>query len=166
MQANNFFLLSFKKLAVLLLPTMMRKSAMSALTQLFMSPICSVHTSLLKYRIDTTFRLTHNSQVCYLRAALNDKFDAINRKIQIIDAEAKEPIVVYLRKTVPPCNIPQRANNKALVLSARGYSGINGYDFVVQVPADIYTEDNIKYIEALTNQFKLASKQFNIITLS
>jgi len=165
MQANNSFLLSFKKLAVLLLPTMVRKSAMSALTQLLMSPICSVHTSLLKYRIDTTFRLTHNSQVCYLRAALNDKFDAINRKIQITDAKAKEPTLIYWREEEHLVGVPLRVDD-ALIISSRGYSGIAGYDFVIEIPTDINTTETVRHIRALTNQFKLASKQFDITILS
>lgn len=164
MRADNSFLLSFKKLAVLLLPTMLRKDVISTLVQLFVSPIGFIHVNLLKYRIESNYRLTHNGQVCYLQAVINDKFDPIERRIKIKDAEAKEPKLIYWREEERLAGVPVR-DVGALIIAARGYSGTDGYDFVIQVPVEYYVDSFIQQIRALTNQYKLASKQFDITTL-
>lgn len=154
---------NFKKLVVLLTPTFMRVPTITAFLQAAASQIAYLLTLLVKFRATTNYRLTHNGQVCYLRAVLNDQFDPIDRRIEIGDADNKEPVLIYWREM--DRLIPDR-NNPVLIVSSRGYVGSSGYDFVVKVPFEIYSASvTIQQMKAVVTEYKLASKQFDIIPL-
>lgn len=165
MAADKSFLVDFKKLAVLLLPTVLRKPVLSTLAQLITSPVSSIHNRLQSYRKDNIYRLQHNGQICYLQAALNDKFDPLPKpeghRFRIQDADTIEPEFIYWREVEYQAKIPQRVNGEWLV-SARGYSCTDGFDFEVIIPNDTAIVEKTQQIRALTNYFKLAGKRFNI----
>lgn len=162
MAADKSFQVDFKKLAILLLPTMLRKPVLGSLVQLVISPVSSIHTRFLSYRKDNLYRLQHNGQVCYLQAALNDKFDPIDKRIVITDADVVEVGFIYWREEERLEGVPMRLDG-AYIVSSRGYSGVDGFDFIVKVPAEIM--NNEQQIRALVNVFKLAGKQFDITIL-
>jgi hypothetical protein len=121
-------------------------------------PVASVKSAFDDYRTATNYRLNHNGQVCYLRAVLNDYFDPILRRITINDAENnKEAMIIYLRE-IETKIIPKRPG--ALILNKRGYSGVNSYDFTINVPFEISEQNN--RIIAITNIYKLVSKRYSI----
>lgn len=68
---------NIKRFALLLLPTFWRKPLLATLAYAMVSPLGYLHTRFVLFRRDTVYRLTHNGQVCYLRAVLNDQFDPI-----------------------------------------------------------------------------------------
>ena len=80
-----WFNVQWKKLAILLTPTFLRSELMIAWLELLMESINDIHYQWLQFRKSNIYILAHNSQVCFLRGALNDRFDNEQRRIQIID---------------------------------------------------------------------------------
>lgn len=66
--------IDYKKLAVLLTPTFLRKSVFTAFIRVLMQPISTLHTLFRQNRTEHLFSLAHNGQVCYLKDALNTEF--------------------------------------------------------------------------------------------
>lgn len=154
-----------KRLAVLLLPTALRQPRLTALAQVLMAPLSRLHREFTDYREAKDYRLTHNGQVCHLRAVLNDRFDPALRRITIEEPEqVSTALVLYLRQTGRFTRITHRGTERQVILRRRGYGGISGLDFWICVPSglrddDTYDEDALR---ALANQYKLASKRFGI----
>ena len=88
---------NIKRFALLLVPTFWRRPILATLAYAMVSPLGYLHTRFVLFRRDTVYRLTHNGQVCYLRAVLNDQFDPIERRITITE-EAAGAGVLMLHK--------------------------------------------------------------------
>ena len=65
------FEIDFKKLAVLLTPTFLRRAVFTSLMRVLMQPLATLHFTFAARRTDSLFRLEHNGQVCRLKHALN-----------------------------------------------------------------------------------------------
>jgi len=116
----------------------------------------------LNFRRTINYRLAHNSQVCYLRSVLNDRFDAELRRIVIGEGEGNIFTVVYWREREQLVAVPMRENG-ALNVGWRGTVTGGSYDFSVLVPLDIWEDlDKILQMTAIIREYKLASKQFII----
>ena len=63
--------IDYKKLAVLLTPTFLRKPVFTALVRVLMQPLATLHQTFRTKRNDHLFNLAHNGQVCRLKDALN-----------------------------------------------------------------------------------------------
>jgi len=176
MNYNNIYELKFDRLAVLLLPTMLRKPMVVAFLRAILS---QVGLSLfMKFRRTANYRLMHNGQVCYLRKVLNDHFDPDvgerdedrRRRITIGDGEEVTPTIVYWRQTERLVGVPMRANvvdDGALLIGWRGTVAGGGYDFTVRVPQEILDNREARLrIAVLIREYKLSSKQFLIKPLS
>ena len=107
---------NIKRFALLLLPTFWRKPLLATLAYAMVSPLGYLHTRFVLFRRDTVYRLTHNGQVCYLRAVLNDQFDPIERRITITEEAAS----AGERRSRPSCCRP--ATRAGLLLSTAGAS--------------------------------------------
>nr|DAO80738.1 MAG TPA: hypothetical protein [Caudoviricetes sp.] len=105
---------------------------------------------------DNLYNLAHNSQVCYLRKALNDEFDDEQRRIRIEDGKQKERLYIYPRSANKPLYLGE------IFLYQRGDYIDGGVDFIVVLPKDL-TYDKYK-LEALVNFYKLAGKRWTIET--
>lgn len=151
---NKVFEINFAKLAVLLLPLALRKTLMIALNKAMVQPITSLHYQFMQKRTKDNYQLAHNSQVCYLQAALNDSFDVEARRIIITDGNKFKRSYIYTR-----------AENKTkwlgtFSLYARADYADTGIDFIVEVPTETYNKHGM---EALINKYRLASKRYQII---
>lgn len=69
------FRVDFDKWVLTLLPSFLRHSVMFALCRAAIAPIRTLYGRFGEARKAHLFSLTHNGQVCYLRAALNEAFD-------------------------------------------------------------------------------------------
>jgi len=100
------------------------------------------------------YNLTHNSQVCYLRKALNDEFDPQLRRIKIEDGTRNIRRYIYQRNVNRPLYLGR------MFLYLRGNYIDGGVDFVVVLPRGLEYD---KYkLEALVNFYKLAGKRWTI----
>ena len=49
-----------------------------------------------------------------------------------------------------------------MILNRRGYGGVNGYDFWVNLPVALYGKVDLAQVTGVVNTYKLASKRFSI----
>ena len=155
--------INIKRLALLLLPTFWRKPLLAALAYAAVSPLQWLHTQFMRWKCDTDYRLRYNGQVCHLRAVLNDMFDPIDRRITITDnVDNVGHIILHRRDTDRSVRFPARGSGRAVILNRRGYGGINGYDFWVNLPVALYGKVDLAQVAGVVNTYKLASKRFSI----
>lgn len=142
------------KLAVLHLPTFWRTEEMIAWVQTLASPLVDVQDVFIKNRKQNIYIMEHNGQVCYLRAALNDKFDRSQRRIKIANGNRYKRQYIYTR-----------AEDKSkylgtMYLYERADYGDTGVDFIVLVPTGLpYNDYEMK---ALIDLYRLGSKRYKI----
>ena len=128
-----------------------------------MSPLQWLHTQFVLWKHDAEYRVQKNGQVCHLRAVLNDMFDPIDRRITITDnAENVGYIILHHRDTDQSVRLPARGSGRAVILNRRGYGGVNGYDFWVNLPVALYGKVDLAQVTGVVNTYKLASKRFSI----
>jgi hypothetical protein len=163
--------LNIKKLAVLLLPTFLRLRAHIFWLFSLVKPLEQIFDLWTNFRSENIYKLSHNSQICYLRKALNDRFDPELRRIEIADgnryehvyiftdAEQQEPLWLWTDEEIADENISE-AQPVYLYLDS-DYSD-TGVDFLVLVPAELLDENNFE-MNALINYYKLASKRHKIV---
>lgn len=154
---------NFKRLALLLLPTFWRKPLIASIAYAAVSPLSYLHTRFILYRRETIYRLTHNGQICHLRAVLNDQFDPIDRRISITEASGGESVMMVHNRDVERAQlVPTRETGQAIIVYRRGFDGVNAYDFWVNIPSALYDTVDIARLKAIVGTYKLASKRFSI----
>jgi len=142
---------------------MLRKPIISAYLRAAFSQFDYV--GFAAYRRQTNYRLTHNGQVCYLRAVLNDTFDTALRRIEIGEGVETTMPIIYWREQERLVGAPPRGTD-GLIVGWRGTAAGGSFDFTVRVPAEIFAENTIiTKMTAVIREYKLASKQFQIIPL-
>lgn len=143
------------KLVVLLTPTFLRKSKLIAFMQSLIAPVNSIYSDWSLMRSNNLYKLAHNGQICYLRKALNDRFDDELRRIYIGDGNK------FVRKYI---YTPAERKTKYLgtiYLHQRSDYADTGVDFIVYVPSEI-VDIQIYEIEALINFYKEGVKRYKI----
>lgn len=160
------FEIDYKKLAVLLTPTFLRKPVFTALVRILMQPLTTLHLTFRTKRDDHLFNLAHNGQVCYLKDALNSLDDLdYSDGFEIEDINAIGEFVFVYDET----EWLQDTSRVLLVNDAPDFIMI--YDeaaitasteaFIVYVPAR-YTFDGSKpadpRIEATVEKYRLVSR--------
>ena len=150
--------LNIDKLLVLLTPTFLRKPKLRALLRMLATPLHKLLYDFQQARTADLYNLAHNSQVCYLRKALNDEFDSEQRRIRIEDSKQKQRLYIYPRSANKPLYLGK------IYLYQRGDYIDGGVDFIVVLPKDL-TYDKYK-LEALVNFYKLAGKRWQISQLA
>lgn len=142
------------KLLVLLTPTFLRKRKLVAWLRTLAMPLNKLLDDFKVHRERDLYNLTHNSQVCYLRKALNDEFDPQLKRIKIEDGMRNIRRYIYQRNINRPLYLGR------MFLYLRGNYIDGGVDFVVVLPRGLEYD---KYkLEALVNFYKLAGKRWTI----
>ena len=146
--------LNIDKLLVLLTPTFLRKPKLVAWLRTLAMPLNKLLDDFKVHRERDLYNLTHNSQVCYLRKALNDEFDPQLRRIKIEDGTRNIRRYIYQRNVNRPLYLGR------MFLYLRGNYIDGGVDIVVVLPRGLEYD---KYkLEALVNFYKLAGKRWTI----
>ena len=146
--------LNIDKLLVLLTPTFLRKPKLVAWLRMLATPLHKLLYDFQRARQADFYNLAHNSQVCYLRKALNDEFDPQLRRIKIEDGTRNIRRYIYQRNVNRPLYLGR------MFLYLRGNYIDGGVDFVVVLPRGLEYD---KYkLEALVNFYKLAGKRWTI----
>lgn len=157
----NKFKVNFKRLALLLLPPFLRRPVMASLMYSVITPLGFLHTRFMQFREEANYRLNHNGQVCYLRAVLNDTFDPYERRITVTDtAENSGILLLHKREQEQTVFFPVR-NAGLLLVNRRGFGGVSGYDFIVNIPFALRSIDSTR-MRAVVATYKLVSKRFSI----
>ena len=142
------------KLLVLLTPTFLRKRKLVAWLMTLAMPLNKLLDDFKVHRERDLYNLTHNSQVCYLRKALNDEFDPQLRRIKIEDGTRNIRRYIYQRNVNRPLYLGR------MFLYLRGNYIDGGVDFVVVLPQGL-EYDRYK-LDAYVNFYKLAGKRWTI----
>ncbi len=153
------FNIDYKRLLVLLLPTFLRKPFVFGLLRAAIVPLETLHKRFSTNRQANNYRLSHNGQVCYLQAALNDNFKSGNGgKITLITVErvgewlyaiTESGERILLAGDESTEEIPVAYNELMLNTSQN--------DFVVSIPSDLY-DTRLEEIKATVDKYKLISK--------
>ena len=157
------FKIDYNRLVVLLLPTFLRRPVLFGLLRAAVYPVTMLYERFCEARREHIYRLTHNGQVCYLRACLNDHFKSNMGMFDIISVERggewlfavtekgeRVPITISEDNTSETENVPIVYNELMLNTEQN--------EFIVSVPADIY-DTALEEVKALVNQYKLISKR-------
>lgn len=148
-------IVNWRRLAILLTPTFLRGKLMTAWLELIVDGIDSIHYDWLQFRSDNLYKLAHNSQICYLRKALNDRFDPSLRRIEISSGNAFTRQYIYTDAEQKP-----KWLGTMYLHGDEDYED-TGVDFIVKVPTDLVF--SIYAMTALVDYYKLASKRYKII---
>ena len=92
------FQTNFLRLAVLLIPTMLRRPAMVAMMRSLMKPVMLLQNRLGEQRRENLYNLMHTGQVCHIKTVLNDYYVGYDyyTGFEIEDANAEgEWLMIY-----------------------------------------------------------------------
>lgn len=163
---NKVFTISFERLAVLLLPICLRTRLLVALVTCFASIFSKVLRTLGTFRNDKLEDIEVTGQVCKLEALLNNKFDATQRRIRIVDADTigTLPTLIYPRGTYEEKPLPrgQKATTPQMILNPRTTNAQIFSDFYVLVPEGLLADTELSRLSTLVATYKLQSKAYNI----
>lgn len=158
--------INIAKLAIQLLPMCLRGNRMKAFVKAIAEPLRYMKEYFEAFRKSKDYRLTHNSQVCYLQAALNDRFDPLLRGVEILDGDgSNEGVILHKRSENNPLNIYERQEEKPVIMYQRNFGGSRSITFQVKVPRRLSLNDRLSEYEvsAVVNEYKLASMRYKII---
>lgn len=162
-RSDGIYNVNVKRLALLTLPTWLRRPLCGALVYAGVSPLGRVLADLRRFRGETAYRVRHNGQVCRLRGALNDEFDPELRRIEIAEDESEAADAggarVWQRVAGRWQMVPRRGDG-CRVITREGYGGTSGYDFWVAVPEKLRGTVAEVRLRGVVNMYKLASKRY------
>ncbi|PXY44533.1 hypothetical protein [Flavobacterium hydrophilum] len=153
-----WFKVDFDKLILLLLPTPMRKTKNFGYLKALISPILNLHIRWSNMRKDNLKKLSYNSQKCYMRGVLNDRYDPEQRRITIANTNKKPKDYIYTQAE----NLPVYLGTMWLEPEFN-YEG-STVDFLVNVPQEIMNL-KINEIVATIEFYVLAGKSYQIIAI-
>jgi hypothetical protein len=180
------FKIDYSRLTLLLVPSFLRSSRILLLLRAAIQGVDSAYGKFTTNRSDNLFRLSNNSQVCYLEHVLNEKYDKTNRKIYIDDYSAygtlsyiyteipehqDDHMYVYSEKSPSLSSTPILCSEVALatgvttfnVMIAQTSSDIQPvYDYV-NGTINTSTKPAYRRFCALINTYKLAGKKYKVV---
>jgi len=177
---SRIYIVDYKRLIVLLLPTFLRRPILFGLLKSLVCPIVTLHDQFTAQRGINIYQANHTGQVCYLRGMLNDAFDNNQRRIYIADAEplgwtmlykkvlfseigGKQPIMIGRSDSSTSSSLTFNEGNTGVhLLSKQGSIGAIGIDFTVMIPMSLRGRADESRIVSLVNFYKLASKRYAI----
>jgi len=167
--------IDYRKLAVLLLPTFLRRPILISILRAWMYPLQSLHDRHHDARTTRLYELAHTSQTCHIKDALNKEFGVGNYDpqssyaagFQIVDNNAKGSWVWVYDEGVEKFDDEAHLlfNHHTFVFDEPTIME-QTTSFTVKVPQSIeLDETNRARIRAIVNKYRLASRDFEIIRL-
>lgn len=173
MNYSNIYTIHFRELVNILTPPFLRKIRYVDFLEALLKPLEEINYSLKVARKDAIYKVTHNGQVVYLEAVLNDSYDQSLRRIYIDDFPIFDPLYIYPEADERPVYIYADSEENPVYLYPEG-SGYQGapFDFVVHVPVEyrplnaFELELFLTQMRGLINYYKLASKRYTIVWIT
>lgn len=178
------FDINFDKWIASMLPTFLRRRRLFAFCRAMCAPLYvgegGLYGRFLQARGNHIYRLSHNGQVCYLRAALNDAF-GLTKGFEIEDADDYEGEWLYAKDPTMPQQLlavdeglnagwkegDAEPEHPTPLLADEARLNAPRNSFIVRVPSDIYATQLDK-VKAIVEQYRILSKQpiYSITTTS
>ena len=157
----KLFPINLHKLGVALLPVLMRSASMVEFYRILLKGFEAKQDGFFNKRTKTLYNLTHNGQVCKLRAVLNDAFPTRDKTFLIEDVIGTSGEWLYAKdedeeNRYEQLFIPDEPDYKIVYDEERMTKFA---DFVVKIPSSLQSVDNMNLIRALVNAYKLTSKK-------
>lgn len=161
----NIYNINFKKLVVWLVPSVLRRPTLLALLYALVAPIIYVYNLFLINRRSNLYRLLITPQVCYVEMALNNKYDSVDRRIEIVKPKNYEPLFLYRKIENKPVYLYKKTEvaKPKTWLYQKGETLTFQYDFIVKVPIQIIF--NEKEMRAIIDGYILPDKIYKISTV-
>lgn len=149
-------------LATMLLPHCLRGSVTTAIIKVAAKPLANIGTDFSTYRKQKNYRIAHNSQVCYLRAVLNDKMSPKTRGFEVADStDEYQGVFLNKREQNDPVVVSLREEENAVDIYCRDFGNTRFVSFTVTVPISFRFE-RLKELRSYINTYKLAGSRYNI----
>ncbi len=136
------FTIDYKRLALQLLPYHLRKPLLFGLLRAALAPFENLYDRFLSARSEHIYRLTHNGQVCYLQACLNDHFKSSGGRFEIMSVVREGEWLYAVSETGDKIPLTLGEDNDSdtedvpVVYNELTLNEAQN-EFVVSVPADI-----------------------------
>lgn len=168
------FDIDFNKWIALMLPTFLRRRRLFAFVRALCAPLYlgegGLYKRFLEMRGDHIYRLSHNGQVCYLRAALNDAF-GLKKGFEIEDADEYEGEWIYAKDPSMPQQLLAVDEGKnprtdeddpppehpTPLLADEARLNVLRNAFIVRVPGNIYTT-RLDKVKAIVEKYRILTK--------
>ena len=163
------FKIDLNRLALQLLPTFYRQPLIFGILRAALGRLNDVYQSFNDARNAHLYRISHNGQVCYLRAVLNDHFKSPHGRFDILSIKREGSWLYAITEAGQriPLAAPEDKINEAGQYVDDGVPVPVLYNeialntaqnaFIVSVPADLF-QTSLPDIIALVNEYKLISK--------
>ncbi|AMA48999.1 hypothetical protein [Flavobacterium covae] len=166
---DKAYSIDWRNYIIINLRSSIRKFKYIKLFEAFLRPVVWLHLEFLEFRRQALYKLSHNSQICYLQAVLNDFFDNDQRRIIITNAILREPVWFYEPEEDKPVRHYEEADNKPVYYREENEFVGDGADFIVVIPIDLKPSNNLEEtallikIRAQIDYYKLYVKNYIII---
>ena len=158
---DELFNINYKRLIFWWLPTFRRKQITLNFLWCLVFPLDVLHIEFLKRRKQNLIKMNFNYQKFSMERRLNDAFDPISRRIEIISAVQYEGVYLYTEAEDDPFFSKTRwlyGNEDPIYLRTDAELG-SEYDFIVRIPN---TSINMYQLRAEIDFYKLISKRYQI----
>lgn len=163
------FRVDFDKWVLTLLPSFLRCGVMFALCRAAIAPIRTLYGQFGEARKSHLFALTHNGQVCYLRAALNEAFGTTGFDIIDYDdgrgdwlfaksEDLQEQLYAVDERLCYSDTAEGNPTRPVPILYDETRLNLAQNSFIVQVPSDIYATQLDK-VRGIVEQYRPLSKK-------
>lgn len=158
---EEVFNINFRKLAIEWLPTFNRMPVFTAIVLVMIAPVELLYNEFLKARKQNLIRLKTTCQKFSMQKRLNDFFDPVERRIEIVKAVLFDGTYLYTEAEDDQFKTKTKwlfgdENPIYLYTEAELYSD---YDFVVKIPNSGINELQLK---AEIAYYMLQSKNYKI----
>jgi hypothetical protein len=157
----NVFSIDFNVLLQILLPLRKRKLIRQSWLAALISPVVYLYQLFLNQRQTHLYTLSHTSQVVYMQAILNDRFDMQLRRIYISDTPDISPQTLFTNPEQKYAFLYTTAENENLPLYTQTEIAGAQNGFILNIPA-ILNVDHV-LLSALVDAYRLPSKNKYII---
>lgn len=160
---KNIYNISFSRLIASHLAGRIRNPKFIAYMLTLIYPLEELHSVFLSFA--NTLNTEVNSQICYMRAMLNDEFDFYDRRIQVRTINPDfDSILTWHIDTDKRTLVGSRGSGNECLRNAKGQLGKNISNFKIVFPKGFsLSESEMSRLIAMINNNKLASKKYSIV---
>ncbi|WP_312395748.1 hypothetical protein [Chryseobacterium sp.] len=157
---DQIFNISFKKLSIEWLPFFMRVLWTIKFVSILITPLELLYLEFIKIRKQYLIRLNTTSQKFSMQKRLNDNFDPVERRIEIVKAVLFDSLYLYTKSEDDQWRSKTKwlyGDDNPIYIHTKSelYSE---FDFIVKVPSGI----NILQLNAEIEYYMLQSKNYKI----